>query len=582
MRRGKTLGVKLLWSIVLPMILLVLIVEAGGILVSMSVQIEDSTLLNDELVNTLGKNFEEMNGSIHSYLNLITMDKELQALLGRGQRGSLVYMEDNVDIKRLISDKVLLSDNVEAIYIYDADGFLRTFWHRRIGLGVDELYRTMPQGWCDPSGRINSFMDQGHLLYVRQINSIDNLRRLGYALVIYDTQAFSVQFDSLIQRKEYSLFLLDGNGVPIVRNYSSREIVNEYMNVGGGMKNGFLDLPSAGKTICSEYVSDVHSWKTVSIVSMGQTLRSAQMMIKIMIISGILALALGCLLSMMMVHRSIVQPVRRMTQVMRAADTGDYTKRLEIATGDELQVLAESMNGMLERTDNLVNQVLGDKILHRELQLSALQAQINPHLLHNTLECINWLAEFGRKEDIRTVTLSLSRLMQSLTEGARIVSLDEELEYTRCFLRIYEVLLEKRLSYTIEKNVSSDLQLPRLTIQPLVENAVIHGIKKSLRGGHIDIRISEAPQGVLISVLDDGAGMDSEVVEAFNRLAMQESEEESLLGVGLRNVISRVHLLYGREAKLICTSDPSWGTLIDLTLPYEKKEGQDRENGIDC
>ena len=242
MRRGKTLGVKLLWSIVLPMILLVLIVEAGGILVSMSVQIEDSTLLNDELVNTLGKNFEEMNGSIHSYLNLITMDKELQALLGRGQRGSLVYMEDNVDIKRLISDKVLLSDNVEAIYIYDADGFLRTFWHRRIGLGVDELYRTMPQGWCDPSGRINSFMDQGHLLYVRQINSIDNLRRLGYAFVIYDTQAFSVQFDSLIQRKEYSLFLLDGNGVPIVRNYSSREIVNEYMNVGGGMKNGFLDL----------------------------------------------------------------------------------------------------------------------------------------------------------------------------------------------------------------------------------------------------------------------------------------------------------------------------------------------------
>jgi len=451
MRRGKTLGVKLLWSIVLPMILLVLIVEAGGILVSMSVQIEDSTLLNDELVNTLGKNFEEMNGSIHSYLNLITMDKELQALLGRGQRGSLVYMEDNVDIKRLISDKVLLSDNVEAIYIYDADGFLRTFWHRRIGLGVDELYRTMPQGWCDPSGRISSFMDQGHLLYVRQINSIDDLRRLGYALVIYDTQAFSVQFDSLIQRKEYSLFLLDGNGVPIVHNYSSREIVNEYMKVGGGMKNGFLDLPSAGKTICSEYVSDVHSWKTVSIVSMGQTLRSAQMMIKIMIISGILALALGCLLSMMMVHRSIVQPVRRMTQVMRAADTGDYTKRLEIATGDELQVLAESMNGMLERTDNLVNQVLGDKILHRELQLSALQAQINPHLLHNTLECINWLAEFGRKEDIRTVTLSLSRLMQSLTEGARIVSLDEELEYTRCFLRIYEVLLEKRLSYTIEK-----------------------------------------------------------------------------------------------------------------------------------
>ena len=582
MRRRKTLGLRLLWSIVLPMLLLVLIVEAGGILVSMSVQVEDSTLLNDELVNTLGKNFEEMNGSIHSYLNLITMDEELQALLARGQRGSFVYMEDNVDIKRLISDKVLLSDNVEAIYIYDADGFLRTFWHRRIGLGVDELYRTMPQEWCDPSGRISSFMDQGHLLYVRQINSIDDLQRLGYALVIYDTQAFTVQFDSLIKRKEYSLFLLDGNEKPIARNDSSAQIIDEYLTEKKEVRGGFIELPSAGRMICSEYSSGVHGWKTVSIVSISQTLRSAQMQIRMMLFSGVLALILGCLLSLTMVHRRIIRPVHSMTQVMRTADMGDYTNRLSIATGDELQVLAESMNGMLERTDNLVNQVLGDKILHRELQLSALQAQINPHLLHNTLECINWLAEFGRKEDIRTVTLSLSRLMQSLTEGARIVSLDEELEYTRCFLRIYEVLLEKRLSYTIEKNVSSELLLPRLTIQPLVENAVIHGIKKSLRGGHIDIRVSEAPQGILISVLDDGVGMDPAVVEAFNRFAAQENEQETLLGVGLRNVISRVHLLYGKDAKLVCTSDPSWGTLIDLTLPYERKEAQDGENGFDC
>lgn len=573
MRRGKTLGIKLLWSIVLPMILLVLIVEASGILVSMQVQIEDSMLLNEELVNTLGKNFEEMNVSIHNYLNLITMDKELQSLLARSERGSQLYMEDNVDIKSLISDKVLLSDNVEAIYIYDADGFLRTFWHRRIGLGVDELYRAMPKDWCDPSGRISSFMDTGHLLYVRQINSIENLQRLGYALVIYDTQAFTVQLDSLIERNKYSLFLLDGEGVPVASNDSSVQIIDEYLNANDTPKDGFLTLPSTGKVICSEYVSDVHTWKTVSIVSIEQTLRSSQMQIWIMVVSGVLALVLGCLLSMIMVHRIIVRPVRSMTQIMRAADTGDYTKRLSIRTGDELQVLAESMNGMLTRTDNLVNQVLADKLLHRELQLSALHAQINPHLLHNTLECINWLAEFGRKDDIRTVTLSLSRLMQSLTEGARIVSLDEELEYTRCFLQIYEVLLDKRLSYTIEKNVTSDLQLPRLTIQPLVENAVIHGIKKSLRGGHIDIRISEAPQGVLISVLDDGAGMDSAVVEAFNRFSAQESEEEPLLGVGIRNVISRVHLLYGSEAKLTCTSDPSWGTLIDLTLPYDKEGG---------
>lgn len=575
MRGRKSLGTKLLWSIVLPMILLVLIVETGGILMSMELQTENAALLNDELVNTLGKNFEEMNASIRSYFNLITMDEELQEMLGRGERGDFIYMEDNVDIKRIISNKVLLSDNIEAVYIYDADGFLRTFWHRKIGLGFEALYPTMAQDWCAPSGRIDSFVDDGHLLYVRQINSMDDLKKLGYALVMYDTQAFTVQFDSLIKRQDYMIFLLDGGGQTIAHNGSSTQIIDEYRRIEEKAGSGEIRLPGLGRAMYSVYVSPEYGWQTVSIISREQTLRSSKMLISMMLGAGVMALIIGSVICMMLVHRHIVQPIRQMTNVMHTADMGDYTKRLSVCTGDELEGLAESMNEMMERTDNLVNQILKDKILHRELQLSALQAQINPHLLHNTLECINWLAEFGRKEDIRTVTLSLSRLMQSLTRGARIVSLDEELEYTRCFLRIYEILLDKRLSYTIEKNVTSDLRLPRLTIQPLVENAVIHGIKKSMQGGHIDIRVSEAPQGVLISVLDDGTGMEPAMVEAFNRFAADESEGETRLGVGLRNVISRVHLLYGKNATLNCTSDPSWGTLIDLTLPYGMKEGAD-------
>ena len=179
------------------------------------------------------------------------------------------------------------------------------------------------------------------------------------------------------------------------------------------------------------------------------------------------------------------------------------------------------------------------------------------------------------------MTLALAKLMQSLNDGARVVPLEQELDYTRYFLRIYEVLLEGRLSYTVACDTTAAVNIPRLTIQPLVENAVIHGIKQSMTPGHIHISVTDTEQGILISVSDDGVGMSEAQVEQINAFARGETAGDGL-GVGIRNVIQRLRLFYGDHPRLHCTSRPSWGTSMDMILPYDSTAEATDANDSDC
>lgn len=571
-KKQNSLWARLMFSIVLPLLFVVLALEYGSIVVAMQLQISDAQVLNAELMQTVGKNYDEMNQTVKSCFNLITMDEDLQELLSRSEYGSDGWINDNWEIKSVILDKTLLIDNINAIYIYDAQGRLRTFWQRSIKLGTtSSLYPNINKSWCDPSGRITARMDGEYLLYVRRINSRKNLEPIGYCLLIYDRDAFNVNSDKMSSRK---VIVKDGNGRIISHNGANQtdamQIARAVDALGADFE-GRAEIPTVGSAIISQYTSRVNGWHTISVVAVNQIVRSSEMLVRILIGMGVLCTALGLGICIWLANRQIIRPLQHIMEALHRVDEGDYSQRLDIRTGDELEQLALSINEMLSRTDNLINQVLRDKLLHKEMQLEALQAQVNPHLLHNVLECINWLAEFGRKEEIRSVTLALSRLMQSLCDAPRFVTLEEELEYTQCFLSIYDILLEKRLTYTITTDVERGLRIPRLTIQPLVENAVIHGIKQSMRPGHIDINVTDAQQGVLISILDDGVGMDEGMMRRINAFADGTGSEEGL-GVGLRNVIKRIHLLYGGEAMLRCTSDPTWGTLFDLVLPYEMKE----------
>jgi len=557
---------KLMAFIVAPVLLTVTVIQLVTLISFRRLQIETAAESVREQALSIARSYKEMYGAVIQGINLITIDEELQELINRAEPGTEGWLNDNRALRSLIVEKTVLNDGIEAIYLYDQAGRMRTFWHRNYRLGSTvPLYPDMPTNWALPSGRVTSRMDGERLLFIRRINSMTNLSLTGYCLVIYDRSAFAAQLDWSGQG-----ILLDEREEIVSENCDTLEEA-QLLTQACTEDAGRVNVPGVGDVLYAQVRSQPEGWRTLALVRVSDVTQPSTLLQWTLIAVSLFSLFLAAGICLLTARRWFVEPIRRIRRTLRQAEQGDYAQRVCLRTGDELEALGDSVDTMLAQTDSLINQGLKNDLLQRESQLAALQAQINPHLLHNALECINWLAEFDRKQDIRQVTLSLSRLMQSLTNAPRSVPLREELDYTRSFLTIYDILLGKRLTYEINLYTSAEIMVPRLTIQPLVENAVIHGVKPSLQPGHIDISVSDSSEGILISVFNDGVAMSAEKTAAINAFAQGKGESEGM-GVGLRNVIRRLRLVYGDRAVLRCRSDPAWGTVFDVSLPVTKEE----------
>lgn len=572
MRRNRvhlSLWGKLMAFIVAPVLLTVTVIQLVTLVSFRRLQIETAAESVRTQAFSIARSYKEMYGEVIQGINLITIDEELQDLIVRAEPDTEAWLNDNRALRSLIVEKTVLNEGIEAIYLYDQAGRMRTFWHRNYRLGSTvPLYPEMPTDWTLPSGRVTSRMDGERLLFVRRINSMTNLSLTGYCLVIYDRSAFAAQ--------------LDWNGLGILLD-EREELISENCDTPEEARllaqactqdAGRLSVPGVGEVLYAQVRSQPEGWRTLALVRISDVTQPSTLLQRTVIAVSLFALFLAAGICLLTARRWFVEPIRRIRRTLSQAEQGDYAQRVGLRTGDELEALGDSVDTMLAQTDSLINQGLKNDLLQRESQLAALQAQVNPHLLHNALECINWLAEFDRKQEIRQVTLSLSRLMQSLTNAPRSVPLREELDYTRSFLTIYDILLGKRLTYEINLYTSAEIMVPRLTIQPLVENAVIHGIKPSLQPGHIDVSVSDSGEGILISVFNDGVAMTPEKTAAISAFAQGKGGGEGL-GVGLRNVIRRLRLVYGDRAVLRCRSDPAWGTVFDVTLPVTKEEREE-------
>ena len=207
----------------------------------------------------------------------------------------------------------------------------------------------------------------------------------------------------------------------------------------------------------------------------------------------------------------------------------------------------------------------------RAMELALLQSQINPHFLYNTLDTIIWLVETGKNEQAVEMVTSLSNFFRSsLSQGRDIITLGEEEIHVRSYLEIQQVRYRDILRYEI--HVQPELRgcmLPKLTLQPLVENALYHGIKLRRGLGCILVDAAQEDDRVCITVRDDGAGMPPERLQQLR----QSLDTEEPVGFGLRTVYRRLRLLYGEQCSMELESEPGAGTTVTLRFPIRKEAG---------
>ena len=266
---------------------------------------------------------------------------------------------------------------------------------------------------------------------------------------------------------------------------------------------------------------------------------------------------------------SITRPFKELSQVTDEIAKGNLSVRANVNTGVEATALSNSMNTMIDKINELLEQVTTEQIRLRKAEFELLQAQINPHFLYNTLDAIIWLAEAGEQKRVVGMVRNLSDFFRtSLNQGKDINSIKEEMLHVKSYLEIQHVRYQDILSYDIEVPEALYIySIPKITIQPLVENALYHGIKNKRGMGHISIRGEAGEKDFTITVTDDGIGIDETRLRQVQS-GIQNNALTCKDFYGLYNVCERIRLNFGEEYGIFIESVYGEGTSVRVILPY--------------
>ncbi|MDF2921871.1 MAG: hypothetical protein K0R57_785 [Paenibacillaceae bacterium] len=308
-------------------------------------------------------------------------------------------------------------------------------------------------------------------------------------------------------------------------------------------------------------------WITIGAVPVNEMLRDKERIIQGIwyFIVIILLLSIGVTWGL---SYSITKPIRRLTGVMKDVKAGNLDVKAEVQNRDEIGMLSHAFNAMLSRISELLMQLKESHKKEKEAELRALQANINPHFLYNTLESVIWLAEDGDYEEITEIISKLGKYYRlSLSSGMDVVPLQAELEHAEHYLAIERIRHGDRFTYEIAVPDSLHaLTCPKLILQPLVENALHHGILQMSNKGHIEINGRMEGDVVVLTVSDNGKGIPAERLKAIKDLFRSGRSAELTASYGIKNVNGRLQLKYGMDCGLYYTSAAGEGTLVEVRL----------------
>ncbi|QAA30259.1 sensor histidine kinase [Clostridium manihotivorum] len=312
-------------------------------------------------------------------------------------------------------------------------------------------------------------------------------------------------------------------------------------------------------------------WRTVGVFPLDETLKVINYMKYYSFFIALITLILAGILAIFFT-KSIVNPITKLRMLMRRTQDGDLNVHFNSKYNDEIGELGNSFNKMIKEIKNLVELVQIEEKNKRKAEISVLQAQIKPHFLYNTLDTIQWMAKEHGADNIVKIITSLTNLLRiGLNNGNEIIKLRDEVRHVESYLSIQKVRYEDKLNYKID--IDEDIleySVIKLILQPLVENAIYHGIKEKRGNGSIVIEGEEKDNKIHIRVIDNGVGIDEDRLREINQILKKSSLARSRIGVGIFNVNERIRLNYGDEYGLIYSSVYGEGTVVDIWHPILK------------
>lgn len=318
--------------------------------------------------------------------------------------------------------------------------------------------------------------------------------------------------------------------------------------------------------------SEKTGWTVVDCTNVKELLSKSRQAQSVYVLTAIILVIVALLFSRFMA-RSITLPIQKLRDSMKKVQEGDFSvSDVVVDSKNEIGSLTKSFDVMTHRIHELMEQNVHEQEEKRKSELKALQSQINPHFLYNTLDSIIWMAEGKKNEEVVLMTASLARLLrQSISNEDEVVPIANEVEYARGYLTIQKMRYKDKLEFQIEVD-SSILYIPliKLVLQPIIENAIYHGLKYKESKGLLIVKGFMKDGNAVLQVIDDGVGMDEETLaHIYDKHKVNYHSN----GVGVYNVHKRLKLYYGEDYGITYTSELGKGTTATITIPG-RQEGQ--------
>lgn len=409
--------------------------------------------------------------------------------------------------------------------------------------------------------------------YIKIIKDTENLAsNLAILKINLPEASISKVFGSKLLSENSSFFIVDDAG-SIVSSFNAPEAPPEEMIDAGALSGagGYDSRVISDK----EYVVTCcpirfPSWKLLNLVPLHELSQDITIIRNITLLSIICSLLI-CMLIVLSFSIKVFSPLKKLRKAMFQLENENFDVNIDIRGHDEIALLADSFNKMSRKLDALVNEVLSVQIKQKEAELKALQMQINPHFLYNTLDMIYWRARLEKATDSAALVKTLSGLFRlTLSSGNEFTSLEKELEHLRLYITIQENRFEGAVTFnlTVEDGLM-DCKVVRLILQPLVENGIVHGIERNGGQGAITVSVFKDQDALVCEIEDDGAGAEESAVTAY-----LDKVERNNQGFALNNVNSRIQAYYGKEYGLSFETAPGKGMKVRVTQPLIKCQGE--------
>ena len=562
-------------AILLPLVLILSIVFYSY---SAKIVLKQSLEQTREIVEQFSISLDNYMGLMRNKMEILadspTIQEELNTHQDKEDIKNDSFYSRNKRIRRImlqIYSSVTMND-VEIYGINETNHYL-SLWSKKYEIPDKDILFENANLSKGRSVLVNNINDADTIQMIKMVKDLQTYKPIGYI-------RFGLKRNYIEKMAKNINFGSDGSVV----------IFDENLNKISGIAHDSVlskllkEKPSIGNFSYSEGKNEytavhIHSdstgWTTVGVIPLRYINKDLAGIRYLTVIIIVLTIIIGVTVSVI-IAQSLILPLENTVNALEKFSRGDFAVRLKENRCDEIGKLNRIFNKAIKEINELMQKVTQSEILNKEMEFKTLQSQMNPHFLYNTLDTINWLAFKEKQTEICNLVAAISSLIRaSISNKKSIITIEQELDYVKNYIYIQHIRYKDRFDiiYDIDESLLKQA-VPKLIIQPIVENAIIHGIENSKNKNLLYISVKRENECIVIIVKDTGIGMTDEKVSELLKepLNAEGDEQKAHTNLGLYAVHKRIQLMYGDLYGLTVQSQAGEGTTVTLHIPFTKKQ----------